>query len=310
MQKNVSGQKWRVFAFNLTDNVPVTGDSANITGKINIDGAGAGAIADTNPTEIEDGYYEFDLSQGETDGDNLDIYPESSTGDVQVIGVPGNYVTTPPNHSIMYIPFQISDVDLANSAAVPLGFKVIDLYGDLPTTAEITPGSIVVARKAIGGAAFSIITNTACSKNDGYIYNNEVFSSGRGYFAGDSIWVRFYNQKVTINSIEYILSAAQPYSMNFSIRQTMRGTDAAGVNTEMLDVLTIDTFAEVGQETPAATQSILKMLQHLYKQWRNKHSQTATEYKLYADDTTTVDQKRNVSDDTVTATKEEIAAGP
>jgi len=84
----------------------------------------------------------------------------------------------------------------------------------------------------------------------------------------------------------------------------------ADVNTEVLDVLNTDTFAEPGQGAPAATASIVAKIGYLYKAWRNKSEQTATEYKLYADDATTVDQKATVSDDTTTATKGEVATGP
>lgn len=86
------------------------------------------------------------------------------------------------------------------------------------------------------------------------------------------------------------------------------------VNAEVLDVLNVDTFAEVGQEAPAATQSIRKMLAFLYKAWRNRHQQTGTaasgEYKLYGDDGTTVDQKATTADDSTTFTRGEIATGP
>jgi len=95
MKKNVANQKWRVFAFDTTDNTPKTGDAAQITAKISLDYGAAGAITDTNPTETEDGYYLFDLTQSETNADDLAIYPESSTLDIQVVGVPGNHVTTP-----------------------------------------------------------------------------------------------------------------------------------------------------------------------------------------------------------------------
>lgn len=88
MDKNVAGQKWTVFAFDLTDNTPKTGDLAQITANIRIDGV-QNAVDDTNPTELEDGYYEFDLSQAETNGDLLTMCPASSTPDIQVIGVPG-----------------------------------------------------------------------------------------------------------------------------------------------------------------------------------------------------------------------------
>ncbi len=88
MFKNVAGQKYRVFAFNRSSSTPVEGDAANITAKISKDYGTAVTITDTNPTETEDGYYLFDLSQEETNCDNLAIYPESSTDDVQVIGIP------------------------------------------------------------------------------------------------------------------------------------------------------------------------------------------------------------------------------
>lgn len=84
----------------------------------------------------------------------------------------------------------------------------------------------------------------------------------------------------------------------------------AQVNTEVLDVLNVDTFAEVGQETPAATQSIRKMLAFLYKAWRNRHTQTATTFSIFADDAVTVDQKATVSDNGTTFDRTEIATGP
>jgi hypothetical protein len=93
MLKNTSGQKWRVFAFTRSTNEPLTGDAANITAKISIDYGSRTALADTNPTEAEDGYYYFDLSQAETNGHVIDIFPESSTSGVQVVGVPGSVVT-------------------------------------------------------------------------------------------------------------------------------------------------------------------------------------------------------------------------
>ena len=99
LQKNVGSQKWLVFAFDRTDNTPKAGDAANITAKIRKDYAAAAATNDTNPTEIEDGYYEFDLTQAESNADVIDLLPESSTADVQVIGVPARIFTVPENFS-------------------------------------------------------------------------------------------------------------------------------------------------------------------------------------------------------------------
>jgi hypothetical protein len=81
--------KWRVFAFSRITNDPVLGDANNITAKLAIDHAGPVALEDLHPVEIEDGYYYFDLSTSEQTGAVFELFPESSTAGVQVIGVPG-----------------------------------------------------------------------------------------------------------------------------------------------------------------------------------------------------------------------------
>jgi hypothetical protein len=88
MKKNVA-TKWIVFAFTTADNLPKTGDAANITANVRIDAGAANAVDDTNPTELEDGYYCFDITAAECNGDNIVICPASTTAGVQVIGVPG-----------------------------------------------------------------------------------------------------------------------------------------------------------------------------------------------------------------------------
>ena len=107
MEKNVAG-KWIVFAYGLPDHAtlagePVTGDAANITANIRIDGGAANAVDDTNPTELEDGYYIFDITATEANGDNLVICPASATANVQVIGVPGAVWTRPPNFNALTV---------------------------------------------------------------------------------------------------------------------------------------------------------------------------------------------------------------
>jgi len=106
MEKNTSG-KWVVYAFQseagTNPGQPVTGDAANITANIRIDGGAANAVDDTNPTELEDGYYVFDVTAAETNGDLLLIAPASSTANVNVIGVPGAVYTNPANFNDMAI---------------------------------------------------------------------------------------------------------------------------------------------------------------------------------------------------------------
>lgn len=96
LYKNTTGQQWIVFAFDRTTNQPKTGDAGNITANLRIDGGGADVVDDTNPTELEGGYYIFDLTQAETNGDMILIAPASGTTNIQVIGVPGAVFTHDP----------------------------------------------------------------------------------------------------------------------------------------------------------------------------------------------------------------------
>jgi hypothetical protein len=73
--------------------------------------------------------------------------------------------------------------------------------------------------------------------------------------------------------------------------------------------LATDARAEPGQGTPAATTTPMAKIDYLYKAWRNRHTQTASEYALYADDATTKDQEAAVSDDGTTFTRGEMTTG-
>jgi hypothetical protein len=84
----------------------------------------------------------------------------------------------------------------------------------------------------------------------------------------------------------------------------------AQVNSEVVDALATDTYAEPGQGAPSATASIATKINYLYKAFRNKFTQTGSEFKLFNDDAATVDQKATVSDDGTTFTRNEIGTGP
>lgn len=120
MQKNVTSQKMIVFAFDRTDNTPVTGDSANITANLRKDNGSAVATNDTNPTETEDGFYAFDLTQAETNADVLQGFPASTTADVQVIAVPGVIYTTPNSFGDDVIQTADNDIKISLIPTTPM----------------------------------------------------------------------------------------------------------------------------------------------------------------------------------------------
>ena len=90
----------------------------------------------------------------------------------------------------------------------------------------------------------------------------------------------------------------------------LNNISAAQVNAEVVDALNVDTYAQPGQATPAATTTIRLMLAYLYKAWRNQSTQTSSQYSLLNDDAVTVDQKATFADDGTTATRGEITTGP
>jgi len=82
------------------------------------------------------------------------------------------------------------------------------------------------------------------------------------------------------------------------------------VNAEVVDALATDTYAEPGQGAPAATISLAVKLGHLYKEWRNKKDNDGSTVQHYADNGTTIDQKRTVAEAAGTVTMGEVVSGP
>lgn len=107
MQKNVASQKLIVFAFDSTTNLPKTGDAANITAYVSKDYGSVTVLGDTSATEMDStnakGYYLFDLTQGETNGNTLLFSAKSSTANIVVVGSPATVFTDPPNSSLLAI---------------------------------------------------------------------------------------------------------------------------------------------------------------------------------------------------------------
>lgn len=89
----------------------------------------------------------------------------------------------------------------------------------------------------------------------------------------------------------------------------LNNLSAAQVNAEVLDALNVDTYAEPGQGTPAATAALTTKIGFLYKAWRNRTTQTASEYALYNDDATTKGQEAAISDNGTTLDRAEVQTG-
>jgi hypothetical protein len=92
----------------------------------------------------------------------------------------------------------------------------------------------------------------------------------------------------------------------YVVLRTVNLVTVAQVNAQVLDVLSVDTFAEL-TAPPAATSSLKDKITWLFMYARNKVTQTATTRTLYRDDTTTVAGTSGTSDNGTTFTKGEDA---
>ena len=100
-------------------------------------------------------------------------------------------------------------IDLANTASWRIGMSLTNALDDLPSTAEITPGTISIDRKAQGGTSWSaVVTDAAMSESAGQVYYDEVFDTGTGYASGDVLRFTFKSQKITVSANDYEINDA------------------------------------------------------------------------------------------------------
>ena len=147
MFRNTTGTL-KVFAFNATTGAPTKSDAANITCKVSLDGAAAVALADTNPTEMEDGFYLFAVTAAESNGVTADFFPESSTNNVQVICSEHNRYLLPQG-GVATLDNQNTIISAVSGAAVTLVSPVTD-----------TGNLVLFNGRTYGGSAHSAIQFT------------------------------------------------------------------------------------------------------------------------------------------------------
>lgn len=113
-----------------------------------------------------------------------------------------------------------SSIDLANTATVRLGLMLLNALDDLPSTAEITPGTISIERKAYGGTSWTaVVTDAAMSEQAGMVYYDEVFDAGTGYALNDSLRITFKSVSITADANTFEVVGASGIMFQTSIRQ-------------------------------------------------------------------------------------------
>jgi hypothetical protein len=147
--------------------------------------------------------------------------------------------------------------------------------------------------------------------------------SFRHYSGGLTVKSATTNDTMSFEADGQIIIDASCTSLTISVRGNCQITDngtttsltqeaainLTNINAEMVDVMDTDTITLPGQEAPPLAPTRTQMAAWLYKVFRNRKTQTATQWSLLADNETTVDAKATVSDDGTTAIKQEVISG-
>lgn len=204
MFRNVASQKVQLFAFDTTTGTPKTGDAANITAYVSIDHGSVTVLGDTSATEKDatnaKGVYQFDLTQGETNGDELTFTAKSSTANISI--TPRFISTNPANFTTQSIDSngRVDVIKIAGTTqtARDLGTSVLLSSGTGTGQLDFTSGVVKANATQILGTAVSTpatagildvnlknIANAAVSTTTAQIGVNAVNIGGTVQSAGD-----------------------------------------------------------------------------------------------------------------------------
>lgn len=197
MQKNVASQKIQVFAFIPSTGLPKTGDAANITAYVSKDHGSVTVLGDTSAAEMDatnaKGVYLFDLTQSETNADELTFTAKSSTSDVSI--VPRFISTNPPNFTAASIDSngRVDVIKIAGTAQTArdignaLPSAAAGVSGGLPTIdAALNVSTLAVdSGTAQAGGAATITLRSGASATDS-LFNGSVITIYGGTGAGQS----------------------------------------------------------------------------------------------------------------------------
>lgn len=196
--------------------------------------------------------------------------------------------------STVYIPFNTYNAAGASVTLTGLAVTDIEIYKDGSVTQRLSDAGYTLLDT--DGIDFDGITGLHGFKID-LSDNTDI-----GFYAAGSHYM------VAVSAVTVDSQTVNFWAASFDI--VAASATLEDINAQVVDALSVDTYAEPAQGAPAATASLATKIGFLYKNWRNRKTQTATVFSLYNDDATTVDHKATVADDGTTASKTEIATGP
>lgn len=299
MFKNVASQKIQLFAFDVTTGAPKTGDAANITAYVSKDHGAVAALTDTSATELDStnakGIYVFDLTQAETNADELTFSAKSSTANISI--TPRFISTNPANFTASSIDSN-GRVDVIKVAGTTQ--TAGDIIGDTNDIQSRLPAALVSGRidASVGAMAANVITAAATAAD----FTTEVTS---GLSTLDAAGVRTAVGLASAN-LDTQLSAIDDY-LDTEVAAIKAKTDNLPASPAATgDAMTLTAAYDFAKGTVAMTESYasdgatVTPVQMLYMLWslmaeKSISSTTLTAKKL---DGSTTSMTFTLNDDT------------
>lgn len=256
-------------------------------------------VAESNTVVIESDTIVIESSIQVAESDIAQVYSDTTIIASDVVQVYSDTTVIASDLVLVY-----SDTAAVHSDTTIIASDVVQVYSDTAAihsqTTVIESDSIVVessVQVAESDIAQVYSDTTIIASDVVLIYSDTAaVHSDTTIIASDVVLI--YSDTTAVHSDTTII-ASDVVILDSSI--TVIQSDVALIETAR---------SEPGQGAPGVSESVLTKIDYLYKAWRNKSTQTSTTYSLYADDTTTVDQKATVSDDGTTFTRGEVATGP
>lgn len=198
-------------------------------------------------------------------------------------------------------------IPAVNTTGVPL-VDTKYLTGTLQTARDIGASVLLSAGTGTGQLDF---TSGVVKANLVQILGTALTETAGFLAAGFKQFFNIASPTSTMNTITAVTTTTTATNLtNAPTNGDLTATMKASVTTAATASLATTTYTEPGQGAPGVTISLADKIGYIYKFLRNKVTQTSTTFSVYADDTTTVDQKATTSDDGTTFTRNEIASGP
>lgn len=178
------------------------------------------------------------------------------------------------------------------------GVPIVDLKYTLGTISPATAGS--VRADAVTGAVGSVTGLTASDVGAIKTQTDKLAFSVANQIDANVLSITGA-QPASVIQTQSQLALISTSASDYTGQDNIMGTVYDGL---------AKALTEPGQTNPPVSTNLPAKVAYLYKAWRNRSTQTNTEYDLYNDDATTVGQKATVSDDGTTYTKGEVATGP